>query len=253
MNVIIVEDEINAFEYLSHLLETHSKSIEIVAHVDSVKGAVELFNDPPDHDLIFMDIQLADGMSFEIFHHVDITQPIIFTTAFDQYALEAFKVHSVDYLLKPISSDDLTNALTKYDDFFKTDTRDLTGAMERLTSSLPTQKKNRCLVKKGGHFEYVNVTDISHIYSEEGITFIHHREGQRYVYSKTIEQFIIELDPVSFFQINRSQIVNVQSIVEIHPFLNQRYKLLLSNVGSSEKDFIVSRQRGGEFKKWMDR
>lgn len=155
MNVAIIEDEINAYEYLATTLRRIDPSIHIDAHHDSIYGTLTYLSTQPKLDLIFLDIQLADGMSFEIFSHVDVEVPIIFTTAYDQYAVDAFKLHSVDYLLKPIHSDELRSALDKYHRHYegkKEGGPDLSGVLDALKDLRRTVKK-RCLVRRGNHFE----------------------------------------------------------------------------------------------------
>ncbi len=253
MKVVIIEDEINAFEYLQSILLKVEPLAEVVIHLDSVKSSVNFFQNNSDFDLIFMDIQIADGLSFEIFNHVPLAKPVIFTTAYDQYAIEAFKVHSVDYLLKPIHVDDLRKSIDKYKDLYQNDTGVSSEIIMKMMGQLNRKKKNRCLVKKGGHYEYVNVEDIAYVMSEDSITFLHTFDDKRFIYAKTIEQLYGELDSDQFYQINRSHIVNSTAVSEIHPFLNQRLKLLLTPKSSREKEFIVSRQRLMPFKQWMDR
>lgn len=252
MDVVIIEDEINAFEYLRSLLKKIDAGISIKAHIDSIRSSVNFFQSNNDFDLVFMDIQIADGLSFEIFNHINLTKPVIFTTAYDQYAIDAFKVHSVDYLLKPIHFDDLKQSIDKYHSFFNSaenhDSRVIAEMLERFHKP----KKNRCLVKKGGHFEYVNVEDIAYVISQDSMTFLFTKTGMRYIYSKSIEQLFDELDPASFFRINRSQIVNSHSVKEIHPYLNQRLKIFLNVQHSAEHEFVVSRKRMTAFKEWMD-
>ena len=169
MRVVIVEDEINAFEYLRSSLLKIVDGLEVVTHLESVKASVNFFQSNDDFDLVFMDIQIADGLSFEIFNHVPLKKPIIFTTAYDQYAIEAFKVHSVDYLLKPIHKDDLVKAIDKYRSLFKESETSSSDALYKMMSQLNKKKKNRCLVKKGGHFEYVSVNDIAYVVSAEAL------------------------------------------------------------------------------------
>ena len=164
MKVVIVEDEINAFEYLKSSLTKIIGDLEVVQHLESIKASVNFFQSSEDFDLIFMDIQIADGLSFEIFNHVSVKKPIIFTTPYDQYAVHAFKVHSVDYLLKPIHIDDLTKSIEKYRSLYKASSVDTSDKLLEMMSQLNKKKKNRCLVKKGGHFEYVSVIDLSLIH-----------------------------------------------------------------------------------------
>ena len=253
MRIVVIEDEVNAYEYLVSLIKRIEPDSTVSAHHESVRSSVNFFENNDDYDLIFMDIQIADGLSFEIFNHVTIKKPVIFTTAYDEYAIDAFKVHSVDYLLKPIHLDDLKNSMQKYHEMYSPQdaviSKDLVNAFTQI--SRPT--KNRCLVKKGGHFEYVNVEDIAFVNSEDSITFLHTNTGSRFIYSKTVEQLFQELDSELFFQVNRSQVVNINAIKEIHPFLNQRLKVILKSQKNDDDGLIVSRQRTTPFKNWVDR
>ena len=253
MRVVIVEDEINAYEYLSLLLGKLDDEIEVIAHHDSIYASVNFFKSQPEVDLIFMDIQIADGLSFEIFDHVQIEKPVIFTTAFDEYAVDAFRVHSVDYLLKPILLEDLQRSIDKFKRLHSGEASSVVPSdLSTMIQKMTRPKKNRCLVKKGGHFEYVNVNDIAFVRSEDSMTFLFTQNGDRFIYSKTVEQLFNELDEREFYQINRSQIVSAKAIKEIHPFLNQRLKLLLNTPRTDDFEFIVSRQRMASFKEWMD-
>lgn len=253
IRIVTIEDEINANEYLLSLLQKLAIPHELKGHHDSIKAAVNYFQNNNDYDLVFMDIQIADGISFEIFNHVSITKPIIFTTAYDDYAIDAFKVHSIDYLLKPIHIEDLRKSIDKYHLVIEQNEPPLTKTIYKMIDSLNKPRKNRCLVKKGGHFEYVNVEDIALVASEDSITFLYTFENKRYIYAKTIEQLFMELDPNDFFQINRSQVVNIRTVKEIHPFLNQRLKLKLSLLPVLDREYVVSRKRISAFKEWIDR
>lgn len=247
MKTIIVEDEINACEYLRTLIAKHMPECEVIDHLDSVQETINWLHNNPEPELIFLDIQLSDGVSFEIFNHVEIKAPIIFTTAYDQFALQAFKVNSVDYLLKPISEDDLIAAHNKLK------LRESPGNNDQLTTILKnfsSGKKNRCLVKKGNHFEFINVDEIAFINSDDSITFLYSKDGKRHIYTKTLQVLMNELDHDNFFQINRKQIINIESISKIHPFLNQRLKVDLAL--PSDIEFIVARNRMAEFKEWVD-
>jgi len=253
MNILSIEDEVNAFEYLKSMLHKIQPDIAKIDNIDTVQGSLNYLQEHQDDlDLIFMDIQLADGLSFEIFNHIEVHKPIIFTTAYDQYALNAFKVHSVDYLLKPIHVDDLRKALDRYHELYSGHNSVDANSLQEMIKSLNKPKKNRCLVKHGGHYEYVDVKDISYVNSEDSITFLHTNDGQRHIYSKTIESLFAELDMNTFYQINRSQIININSIQEVHPYLNQRLKVLLDPKLKAKPDFIVSRNRMMNFKEWLD-
>lgn len=247
MKTLIVEDEINACEYLRSLISKHMPECEIVDHLDSVQETINWLHINEEPDLIFLDIQLSDGISFEIFNHVTITAPIIFTTAYDQFALQAFKVNSIDYLLKPISEDDLIAAHNKLKIREKSNIND---ELSTLFKNFSSGKKNRCLVKKGNHFEFINVDDIAYINSDDSMTFLYCKSGKRHLYTKTLQVLMNELDHKEFFQINRKQIVHIDSISKIHPYLNQRLKVDLSI--PSDLEFIVARNRMTEFKEWVD-
>ncbi len=250
MKVLIIEDEWNAYEYLSSILLKIDSSIEIMDNIDSVQAAVTYLSERPNLDLIFLDIQLSDGQSFEIFNHVSIDTPIIFTTAYDQYALDAFRVHSIDYLLKPIHIDELERSLDKYRKHYSTGSTS-TEELSNILSSISRPKKKRCLVKRGGHYEYVDVEQISYVYSEDSMTFLSTADQRRHIYSKSVENLFKELDEAQFFQINRSQIVNINAIKEVHPYFNQRLKILLTGANDTE-EFVVSRNRMSSFKQWLD-
>lgn len=251
MNIVIIEDEINAYEYLQKSILKIEPSAQITAHLESVEEAVNWLHQNNPIDLIFLDIQLSDGLSFEIFNHVDVTAPIIFTTAYDQYAIDAFKVNSIDYLLKPIHIDDLVRALEKYKTRLPLMNTDLTNQIMGLFNKENQQKKHRCLVKKGNHFEYISISDIAFINSEDGMTFLHTFDTKRHLYSKTIENLESILDPKKFFQISRAQIVNIKAINTIHPHFNQRLKIALKSSHPSV-ELIVSRSKVNEFKTWID-
>jgi len=212
-----------------------------------VQDTINWLHNNPEPDLIFLDIQLSDGISFEIFNHVNITAPIIFTTAYDQFALQAFKVNSVDYLLKPISDEDLIAAHKKLKQREeKSNSNQLNSILKQFSSG----KKNRCLVKKGNHFEFINVDDIAFINSDDSITFLYSKDGKRHTYTKTLQVLMHELDHEVFFQINRKQIINIVSISKIHPYLNQRLKVDVSL--PTDIEFVVARNRMAEFKDWVD-
>lgn len=252
MNVLIIEDEVNAFDYLQLILKKIRPHYTIVKHLESVEDAINWLFQNEQPDLIFLDIQLSDGLSFEIFKHVEVTCPIIFTTAYDQYAIEAFKVNSIDYLLKPIHTDDLNRAIQKLEAQQKTATKDWTPQLDQIIAQLNSQKKRRFLVKRGQHFEFINSQDIAFVSSEDSVTLLHTFQQQRHIYSNTIEEISRNLDPKQFFQINRSQIVNIEAIHKAHSYFNQRLKLELLSTLKVEADMVVSRAKVQALKQWMD-
>lgn len=251
MKIIIVEDEINAFEYLADIAKDVIPNMELLQHLDSVEDSINwLHNRGDEVDLIFLDIQLSDGLSFEIFKHVDVKAPIIFTTAYDEYAIKAFKLNSIDYLLKPVSKEDLVNAIKKLRQSVSEDAN--VSAIKDILNNYSNNKRNRFLVKKGNHFEFVSVNDVSFVHSEDSLTFLYMNDGRRHLYSQTVAHLEQELDSSTFIQINRKQIVNINSVKKIHPYLNQRLKLDLGR-NDGGLDFVVSRNRTMEFKQWVDK
>jgi DNA-binding LytR/AlgR family response regulator len=251
MKVLIIEDEKNAFDYLSNLIKKVDPSIEVLNQIESVEESVNWFSGHSGPDLIFLDIELSDGLSFEIFQHVEVKSPIIFTTAYDQYAIEAFKLNSIGYLLKPINHSELQQALDKYEKFRPKDIESFSHQLKSIFGEVNKPKKQRCLVKRGNHFEFIPIKDIAFIYSDNGLTFLYTFEGDRHLYNNTVEGLYRELDDQNFFQINRKQIVNIHSIKKIHPHFNQRLKLEL-NIHTPSIEFLVSRSKLSDFRSWVD-
>jgi DNA-binding LytR/AlgR family response regulator len=251
MKVLIIEDEINAAAYLETIIKKVRPAAEILAQLESVEDAVNWLHQHEHPDLLFLDIQLADGLSFEIFKHVDVKSPVIFTTAYDQYAIEAFKVNSIDYLLKPIHVDDLQRALEKFDQRQPTAQADLSAELAAVFGQLNQQKKHRCLIKKGNHFEFINIADVALVNSEDSLTFLYTFQGKKHLYNNTVEGFMEILDQQQFFQINRAQIINIDAIEKIHPYFNQRMKIEPTSV-IKEIELLVSRSKNQPFKDWID-
>lgn len=251
MKCIIIEDEYNAYAYLQTMLRKLMPEAEILGQIESVEDTVNWFNTNAHPDLVFLDIQLSDGKSFEIFNHIQINAPIIFTTAYDQFALDAFKYNSIDYLLKPIHQDDLAKSLEKYrKQHFSFDVR-MSEQLKGIFEQREKKKKHRCLIKKANHYEYIDVKDIAYVNSEDGITFLHTFSKQRHIYSKSVEKLMDMLDERQFFQISRSQIINIEAIEKIHPYLNQRMKIeVASSVG--EANMVVNRSKVKAFRIWLD-
>lgn len=248
MTILIIEDEFRAANQLQSLLKKMPISYEVLDVIDSIEQAVFWIQNNPSPDLIFMDIQLADGLSFEIFNHVSIESPIIFTTAFDQYAIQAFKVNSIDYLLKPVQEDDLKKAIEKYQK---------TSAIQRIDAALITQflnasaskKREGILVKDGNGFIHLKLSEFSYIYSEDGIT-LGINNTKRYIIDETIDTLFQSLAKDQFFRINRGQIIHKSAVQKIEPYFNHRVKLELKNDIGHE--LIVSRAKTPEFKDWMN-
>ncbi len=251
MRILIVEDEYHAAKRLESLILSHLEQSEILAVLDSVEDAVAWFKENEHPDLIFMDIQLADGISFSIFQQVEVNAPIIFTTAFDQYSLKAFKVNSIDYLLKPIDEKELVQALEKYHKINKKELQPDIQSLGHLIQNMNIHKtyKERFLLKSRDKYYFLLSEEIAYFYSEDSLTFIVTNAGKSYVYDASLNHINEALNPNKFFRINRKQIVHIQSISKIHNYFNNRIKLELKTPAS--QDFIVSRDNVKEFKTWM--
>lgn len=251
MKVLIIEDEIPAAKQLKKLLQKALPSIKFLAVLDSIESAVKWLKAPSDQaELIFMDIQLADGLSFDIFQQVEVRTPVVFTTAFDQYTLKAFKVNSIDYLLKPIDPDALQEALQKYQQFYlPPGAINYTQLLRTIQQQTPTYKQ-RFLIKSGQELRFVNTSEIQYFYSEEGMVFTQLAPKFKYNIDFTLDQLDELLDPNAFFRINRKLITNLSAIQKIHTYFNGRLKLDLQPTPSF--DIIVSRDRVQGFKQWLD-
>ncbi len=250
MRTLIIEDEPRAARQLQNLLSKSAYDFHLLEVIDTVEDAISWFKNNTTPDLVFMDIQLADGLSFEIFQKVEVIAPIIFTTAFDQYAIQAFKVNSIDYLLKPIQQSELEVALLK---FKKTNTSSNTIApsiLKELLASIETPKKRSgILVKEGSGFVQIRISELLYVYSQDSITF-GVTEGKRYIIDETMDQLLETLDRTKFYRINRGQIISKYSIQKIDSYFNHRVKLVIKN--PRDQDFIVSRQKTSKFKEWMN-
>ncbi len=247
MRIVIVEDEALAAEKLQRLLQKVDAQIEVVKVLESVEEAVNWFSQNIAPDLIFMDIQLDDGISFEIFDAIKMDVPVIFTTAYNEYAIRAFKVNSVDYLLKPIEAEALSAAIQKFRKHFG-ESGDFEAKITKVFSQLSAKYKSRFFVKVGIHFQSIPVEKICCFFVEERCTFLKTTEGKTYDLDYSLEQLQNMIDPGQFFRINRNYLVNINCIGEIISYSTNRLKL---NIGKTEQ--IISRDKVTEFKLWMDR
>ncbi|WP_373520799.1 LytR/AlgR family response regulator transcription factor [Aquiflexum sp.] len=249
MNILLIEDERPAANRLKQLILELLPWANIFGHLDSITSAVEWLQTNPAPDLIFCDIQLADGLSFEIFERVKVSSPIIFTTAFDQYAIKAFKLNSVDYLLKPIDPKELAGAIDKYKNQKIKSTIDLSQIQDLLQ---PQKKdyKSRFMVKIGEKILSVLTDEAAFFMSEERVTFLQTYEAKRYILDYTLDQLEEMLDPKKFFRLNRKYISSFEAISEIHTYSNSRLKIKLGNC--SDNDILVSREKVGALKEWLD-
>ncbi|MDF9831151.1 LytTR family DNA-binding domain-containing protein [Parabacteroides sp. PF5-6] len=249
MKVLIIEDERPAAQKIIRLLEEIDKGIEVVDVLKSVEQATNWFTTHPAPELIFMDIQLEDGISFELFETCEIKAPIIFTTAYDEYTLKAFKVNSVDYLLKPIASDDLKKAIHKFNTYHR-QKMDYTQ-LEHIIRQLQPATKERFLIKVGEHYRSIPTSSIHRFYILERNTFVETDKGKNYPIDYSLDKIEQMVDPKLFFRVNRNFIVNFYAIRDIIIYSSNRLKLKLDNW--VEEDILVSRERVTAFKEWMDR
>ncbi|MBQ4804882.1 response regulator transcription factor [Aquimarina sp. MMG015] len=249
MQILIIEDEPRAANQLQNKLKAEKFDYELLDIIDTVEDAVLWFHKNKSPDLVFMDIQLADGLSFEIFQKIDIDSPIIFTTAFDQYAIQAFKVNSIDYLLKPIQQEELNHALDKFKKSNKQPAVDPSILKKLLGSMQTTTKREGILVKEGNGFTQIKIANLLYFYSQESITFGVTLD-KRFIIDETMDQLFESLDTNQFYRINRGQIISKNSIQKIDSYFNHRVKLGILN--PRDQDFIVSRQKTSDFKNWLN-
>ncbi len=251
MKILIVEDEKLSAEHLSNLLSKIEPTFEIVHISESVKRTIAFLESGIKVDLIFMDVHLADGISFDIFEVVKETASIIFTTAFDEYAIKAFKVNSIDYLLKPIGRNELKEAIDKFKTIHSKQKVDRSGLMEDVYSIINRHYKNRFLVRSGEQIQSIPVEEISFLIAEDGIVILVNKQGKRFALDQSLDSLETLLDPEHFFRISRKIIIRFDAINKILPHLNSRLKISAEFL--DDENSIVSRERVSEFKLWLDK
>jgi len=254
MNIIIIEDEQLAAERLNILIKQYDASINIIGYLETIEESVQWFSTNKEPDLILMDIHLSDGYSFEIFKKININKPVIFTTAYDQYAIEAFQHFSIDYLLKPISLEMISNAFKKYQSIVKSFTLpDYKSWQKFLGSPIQnlSQYKKRFVAKVGTKSYIIQIEDIACFTADKKIVSIIDTDDNIYTVNHTIEKIESMVNPADFFKINRSIIVNLKMIQQIKPHLNNRLKLTLKGKRQLE-EMIVSRERVSAFRNWLE-
>ncbi|SDK64793.1 DNA-binding response regulator, LytR/AlgR family [Catalinimonas alkaloidigena] len=255
MKLLIVEDEAPAARRLQTLLSEVASSAEVVEVLDSVEGTVAWLKHPqhPPVDLLLFDIQLADGLSFEIFEQVPVPYPVIFTTAFDEYALRAFQVHSVDYLLKPVSAEALARSLEKFRQHYAAaPSFDVKALLQTLqTGAGQTTYKNRFLVKLGERLLSVSQEEIAYFTSEEKVVVLYTNTGRKYAIDYTLDDLEKFLDPNLFFRLNRQFMARVNALESIHTYFNGKLKVYLTP--ATDREVMVSRDKAPLFREWLDR
>jgi two-component system, LytTR family, response regulator LytT len=250
MNIIIIEDEKPAARLLQRKVEKLGLKVHTLLH--SVEEALDWFQHNMHPDLIFLDIQLSDGLSFEIFEQIDIKSAIIFTTAYDEYALRAFKLNSIDYLLKPIDEDELEIAVSKFKNQVQNNsisTLDLDMIKQMILGNERKEFKQRFSVKIGTQLKVISVDEIECFYSENKGTYLHTFENRNYLLDTTLEQVEEELNPKDFYRVSRKFLIPMKAIKEIQVYSNSRLKLILPSY--KEEEVIVSREKVSDFKSWI--
>jgi DNA-binding LytR/AlgR family response regulator len=252
MKVVIIEDEIPAANRLSKLLLNFSDEVEIMHKADSIESSVRYLSAMQNIDLIFMDIQLADGLSFDIFEKVKITTPVIFTTAFDQYTLKAFKVNSIDYLLKPIDENELYKSLEKYQQLYPKATTNFSDKILKLMQDMNAIKyKERLLIKRGQQLSYLKTESTAYCFADGKLCYAVDFNGAKFLLESNLSQLEEQLQPDNFYRINRHLLVNIEAVKKVHTWLGGRLKLEICPPTTAET--IVSRERVNGFKEWLGR
>lgn len=256
MNVFIIEDEQLAVLKLTKLLAEVDPKVNVTGTAASITGAVSLLQESPAPELIFMDIELADGQSFEIFEQISVPAPVIFTTSYDEYAIKAFKVNSIDYLLKPVKKHELAASLKKHETIYGQGGKpDISAvAIDSLVEQLrkqiqPVEYRNRFLVRHLSQWMPIEVGEIAYFYSEEGVTLFRTAANQKYSLDYALDELEQLLDPKQFFRANRQYLVSVSAVSQIHAYFNNKLKLTLKP--ATNEEVLISRERATDFKKWM--
>jgi two-component system, LytTR family, response regulator LytT len=254
MKIAIIEDELPALNRLKKIIAEVIPDAVLVFTADSIESAVSQLTEHKDIELALFDIELADGQSFEIFNRIQVTCPIIFTTAYDEFALKAFKLNSIDYLLKPIDKDELSTAITKYRTLRYLPTHyqtQLKSLIETLGPPQPSNYKARFLLKNGTKLISIATKEIAYFQAADKVVYVVLNSEQRYIIDHSLDELCKLLDPNFFFQLNRQFIVNVDSIGSIHNHFNGKLKVSLKP--KIKEEVLVSREKASEFKKWLDR
>jgi DNA-binding LytR/AlgR family response regulator len=249
MNVVILEDEARAAHHLERLISKVAPDMRIVAKIESVRDAINFFETKPEIALIFSDVQLADGLSFELFKQINVKCPIIFTTAYDKYAIDAFRTNGIDYLLKPIEEERLRKAVEKVMQF--SPSLAIEKVLAIANSSAGKSYKSRFIVKVGDKIKSISIEEILAFYSLEKGTFIHTIDQRTYCIDYSLDQVEALLDPDIGFKINRKYIVSIKACTNILAWSNSRLRLKIEGLGDHE--IIVARERVQDFKNWLDR
>lgn len=250
MRILIVEDELLAAERLQLMIGQYDPSITNIHYTESVEETIAWLEQNQAPDLILSDIHLSDGHSFEIFRRISYKGPVVFTTAYDQYAMEAFRLFSIDYILKPVTAEALTKALNKYKEIMSP-AIDYQQVLPKVQQAADDGYKRRFLGRIGQRLQFISVEDISFFQAENKIVYLTDKQGVRYLIDHTLEKLEQYLNPKLFFRLNRKYIVKDSAIEYIRPYLNSRLKLTVKGADSRD-EFIISRERVSEFRAWAE-
>lgn len=252
MKTLIIEDEAFAADALESMLLSIKPDAKVLEKLESIEESVEWFQQNEAPNLIFCDIHLSDGSSFEIFKQIEIKSPIIFTTAYNEYAIDAFKVNSVDYLLKPIKQEELENAIKKYEGLKQNNISEELQNIQNLISnaSVKNNNKSRFMVKSGQVIKTIPSEKVAYFLAEEGVVLLVTFEGKRFVINYTLDQLEEQLETQMFFRANRQLIVNIHAVKEVNPYFKGR--LLLNVEPKIQGDQIISNSKASAFKEWLD-
>ncbi|MBW8243636.1 LytTR family DNA-binding domain-containing protein [Muricauda oceani] len=250
IDVLILEDEKLNSDRVERLLSEIRKDVKVVGVLPSIKKSVEWFAINKDPDLVLMDVKLADGSSFDIFDQVDIGSPVVFTTAYDEYAIKAFKYKSVDYLLKPVDKEELASALLKFDSMSQKSHLGKPVIEELIAQVRPKKYRNRFLIPHRDTYKKVDVADIAFIHSFESTSYIYLFSGEKMSVPQTLESLEQELNPDIFFRVNRQYIVHMDSIESVQDHFNGKLKLIIGN--NKEGGIMISRTKAPLFKAWLE-
>jgi two-component system LytT family response regulator len=250
MRILIIEDETPAADRLKKMILEFEPQAEIISNLVSISSSVKWLKENTAPDLIFMDIHLSDGDSFQIFNELEITTPVVFVTAYDQYALEAFKVNSIDYLLKPVKKDDLSRAIDKYKQRGSSNMQQMMEMLKQMNIA-PSKKEmqKRIIIRYGDTIKMVEISDVAYFYTEDKINFLCTKDNIRYPIDQNLDELESMVDDAVFFRINRQYIININSIDKMLAWSKSRVKVILKP--ACEHETIVSTERSPHFKEWL--
>ena len=256
IKVLIIEDEIPAQRLLKETLQEMDIKTEVIGCLNSIKSSVEWFQNNPHPDIVLLDIQLSDGLSFEIFKQVTIESSIIFTTAFDEYAIQAFKVNSIDYLLKPVEKDELQIAFEKYYQYNTQFIHEKNSYIDfselaALIKSEKTEYRKRFLIQSNESFFHIDTEQIAFLFSKQGISIAKTFEEREYPINFSLQSLKEQLNPDQFFKVNRQVIINIETIKKVHSYFDG--KLKIETIPTHSEDIIIGKDKAATFKRWLDR